>query len=137
MSFFQAVGSCLRQYADFSGRARRSEFWWFIVFHALVRTAASAADQSFGWYVDRSSVSLTMVTLALLLPLLAVSCRRLHDTGHSGWSLLLVWFPVVGWILLFAWAVNDSDPRPNPYGASPKAASGPAAGFTYGFPPVP
>ena len=80
MTFGNAVRSAFHQYAGFTGRARRSEYWYFALFTVLVYVAASVVDAVLGIPV------LTLLTvLALLVPTLAVSVRRLHDTGRSGW----------------------------------------------------
>lgn len=123
MSFQDAVIVCLRKYADFNGRARRSEYWWFVVFTAVVTTVASVADARVGTPFGSTELIQGLATLALLLPSLAVSVRRLHDVGQSGWSLLLIILPVLGaLILIFVFFSRDSEPD-NKYGLSPKAAS--------------
>jgi uncharacterized membrane protein YhaH (DUF805 family) len=114
MSIAAAVRSALTQYATFSGRARRSECWWFFVFNAIVGVAAAVLD---GGSSD-GPVS-TLSALALLLPTLAVSVRRLHDTDRSGWCLLFVLIPLIGSIVLIAFLVQDSD-GDNRFGQSPK-----------------
>src|SRR6218665_3904158 len=90
MDFFSAVNSCLGQYATFSGRASRSEFWWFFLFQILAMLAAAL---------------LTVVYWALFLPGLAVGARRLHDIGRSGWWQLLLIVPIL-WLLLAYWWVQ-------------------------------
>ena len=114
MSFAAAVRSALTQYATFPGRARRSEYWWFLVFSALVGIAAALLD---GGRSD-GPVS-TLSALALLLPTLAVSVRRLHDTDRSGWCLLFALIPLIGSIVLIAFLVQDSG-GDNRFGPSPK-----------------
>jgi uncharacterized membrane protein YhaH (DUF805 family) len=114
MSFAAALRSALTQYATFSGRASRSEYWWFIVFNVIVGVAAALLD---GGSSD-GPVS-TLSALALLLPTLAVAVRRLHDTDRSGWCLLFLLVPLVGVIVLIAFLVQDSD-RDNRFGPSPK-----------------
>ena len=102
MDFGEAIKVCFNKFADFNGRARRSEFWWFQLFAYLV-----------------SSVTCGIGGLVLLIPLLAVTSRRLHDTGHSGWWQLIQLVPF-GVILIIIWGVQDSDPGPNEYGPNPK-----------------
>jgi uncharacterized membrane protein YhaH (DUF805 family) len=114
MSFAAAVRSALTQYATFPGRARRSEYWWFVVFNAIVGVAAAVLDRG----SSDGPVS-TLSALALLLPTLAVSVRRLHDTDRSGWCLLFALIPLIGSIVLIAFLVQDSD-RDNRFGQSPK-----------------
>ena len=93
MTFTQAVRSVLSKYATFSGRARRSEYWWFYLFTILVSVATSIVDAVLGAAFDNEiGIVSTIASLALLLPSLAVTARRLHDTGRTGWWML---FPVV------------------------------------------
>jgi uncharacterized membrane protein YhaH (DUF805 family) len=117
MGFAEAVKSALSGYAKFSGRARRSEYWWFALFLLLAVGVAAGLDAAVG----TETLIMGLVFLALLLPTIAVSVRRLHDTGRSGWFYLLNWVPIVGPILLLVWFVSDSHPD-NQYGPSPKGA---------------
>ena len=134
MAFPDAVKICFSKYADFNGRARRSEFWWWVLFTFLLGIAASIIDAVLGTTNSSGTGLIGSITnLAVLLPSLAVGARRLHDTGRSGWWQLL-WFAIcIGWIFLIIWLVQDSQ-RDNTYGPSPKAA--PPAG-PYGAPPPP
>jgi uncharacterized membrane protein YhaH (DUF805 family) len=126
MSFQDAVRTCLGKYADFTGRARRSEYWWFVVFTAVVTTIASVVDAIVGTKFGNFGLFQVLATLALLLPELAVGARRLHDVGRSGWMLLLLIIPVIGaLILVVAFFIRDSEPD-NDYGPSPKRAVEPA-----------
>ena len=119
MGFKEAVQSCLSQYATFSGRARRSEYWYFSLFNALLGFVIGVIG---GLFLGETltNVLTALVTLALLAPGLAVSVRRLHDIGKSGWALLFALIPVVGWILIIVWACKDSEPGENQYGSNPK-----------------
>jgi uncharacterized membrane protein YhaH (DUF805 family) len=115
MPFPEAVRRVLTQYATFTGRARRSEYWWFFLFNAIVSAVASGIDAVIGF------PALQIVAgLALLVPGLAVGARRLHDTGRSGWWQLLALVPIVGVIVLIVWWATDGHPNPNRWGASPK-----------------
>jgi uncharacterized membrane protein YhaH (DUF805 family) len=125
MSFQDAVRTCLSKYVDFSGRARRSEYWWFALFDILVGFVAAIIDSILGTGSGSFGVFQALVTLALLLPGLAVSVRRLHDTSRSGWWVLIALVPVVGLIVLLIFYVQDSHPD-NKYGPSPKAGAQPA-----------
>jgi uncharacterized membrane protein YhaH (DUF805 family) len=109
MDFGQAIKNCLNNYATFTGRAGRAEFWWFFLFNLLASMAASVVWNRLG----------NLVSLALLLPSLAVGARRLHDIGKSGWFQLLWFLPVIGWLILVYWAAQKSDAGPNEYGAGP------------------
>jgi uncharacterized membrane protein YhaH (DUF805 family) len=129
MGFQDAVKICLNKYVDFSGRARRSEYWWFFLFNVLVSFVASIVDAIVGTRSGGFGVFEALVSLALLLPGLAVGARRLHDTTRSGWWLLIGLIPCVGFIVLIVFFVQDSHPD-NQYGPSPKAVGG-------GYPPPP
>jgi uncharacterized membrane protein YhaH (DUF805 family) len=120
MSFQDAVRTCLQKYVTFSGRARRSEYWFFVLFTVIVGIVAGVIDGILG---TRSSMGTGLVQglaqLALLLPGIAVGVRRLHDTNRSGWWLLIGLIPVVGAIVLIVFFVQDSH-GDNQYGPSPK-----------------
>lgn len=113
MQFGQAVKSVvIDNYATFSGRAPRSEYWWFALFSLVASSVAALVDGALGSPpVADSGVGLLelFVTLGLLLPSLAVSVRRLHDRGHSGWWWLLV-FTGIGILLLLYWMVMPAKP---------------------------
>lgn len=101
----QSVSTCLSKYADFRGRAGRSELWWFLLFAVVLSWSASIVDAVLfaGWTVGEITISgpLSAVTnLLLLLPFLAVGARRLHDTHRTGWWLVLLLIPCVGLLLL-------------------------------------
>jgi uncharacterized membrane protein YhaH (DUF805 family) len=98
MTFFEAIERCLKKYAEFNGRARRAEFWWWVLFIFILSWGGQIINQSFG----------TLVSLVTLLPSLAVGARRLHDTGRSGWWQLIGFIPVVGWLVMIYWCVQPS-----------------------------
>jgi uncharacterized membrane protein YhaH (DUF805 family) len=133
MSFTAAIRSVLTQYIGFTGRARRSEYWWWALFTVLVGFAAAILDGVLGTTLgpDNSVTGVigVIVNLALLLPTLAVAVRRLHDTDRSGWWLLIGLVPIVGAIVLLVFFVLDSTPGPNRFGANPKERSLPAPGL--------
>jgi len=141
MSFQDAVRTCLQQkFADFSGRARRSEYWWFALFGFAAQIVASILNSILHLpSTGTSSLLGTLVSLALLVPGLAVGIRRLHDTGRSGWWLLIALIPLVGAIVLLVFFVQDSQ-GDNAYGPSPKGGAGMYGQFgqppTYGQPPT-
>ena len=128
MGFGQAVSTCFSKYVDFSGRARRSEFWWWQLFVIIVSAIAAAIDNVAGLHIMTTSSSVSysagwvqgVVTLAVLLPSIAVLFRRLHDTGRSGWWWLLSWVCCIGTILLWVFCLSDSNPGANQYGPNPK-----------------
>ncbi len=126
MSFQDAVRTSLTQkYADFNGRARRSEFWYFFLFTVIVSIVASVIDRIIGTNDMFSNNGLvgTIASLALLVPSLAVGARRLHDTDRSGWLQLLALIPLVGIILLIVWWAGDSK-GDNKHGPNPKGVGG-------------
>ena len=106
----------LKKYAVFTGRSRRKEYWFFVLFYILLAIALGIVDG-----VTGLGVLSPLLTLALLVPSIAVSIRRLHDVGKSGWWLLLGFVPLVGLVLLY-FMVQDSQPGGNEYGPNPKAA---------------
>lgn len=133
MDFMTAVRTCFSKYVDFSGRARRSEFWYFVLFTLLVGVVSGVVDSILGTDFDTSGGLINSVTsLALFLPSLAVAVRRLHDIGRSGWWILLGLIPIVGWIIVIVWYCTDTRRGDNQYGPDPKY--GPSDG-TYPPPP--
>ena len=122
MSFQAAITSVFQKYVCFSGRARRSEYWYF----ALLNWAVSAVLTAFTRYTDSSfpSLLLSLWNIGVLLPGLGVCWRRLHDTGRSGAWFFLNLIPIVGQIILIIWLCGDSQPGWNRYGDSPKYLSG-------------
>ena len=113
----------LKKYAVFSGRARRKEYWMFFLFNTIIALIIGLIE-GFAGIAPKSdqSVLATLYTLAVLLPALAVGVRRLHDTGRSGWWLLIALVPIIGAIVLLVFMVQDSHPGENQYGPNPKAA---------------
>lgn len=116
----------LKNYAVFSGRARRKEYWMFALFQLIFALAAMAIDNIIGttFKIGEQSIPYGYVymiyTLALLIPALAVAVRRLHDVGKSGWFLLICLIPIIGVIWLLVLLVTDSKPGDNEYGPNPK-----------------
>ena len=114
MGFVEAISACFSKYATFTGRARRSEYWWFALFQALVNIVAYGIEQQ-----TAGGLVGNLVELALVLPALAVAARRLHDIGKSGWWLLIGLIPVLGWIMLLIWACTRGTLGPNRFGPDP------------------
>ncbi|MBN2638749.1 MAG: DUF805 domain-containing protein [Bacteroidales bacterium] len=106
----------LKQYADFNGRARRTEYWMFVLFNLIFSLVASFLDSIFGSYV----IVAILYALVLLVPSLAVTVRRLHDTGKSGWMILVSLIPVVGAIWLIILLLTEGVAGNNQYGNNPK-----------------
>ena len=128
----------LRRYADFRGRARRREYWLFIVLSWLIVGPVLGIGFALGWHpydakgefnpippaggslLDMGcTAALVVVTLALFLPWLAVQVRRLHDSNRSGWNLLWNFVPYIGWLVLFFYMVVPGTEGPNRYGRDP------------------
>ena len=117
MNIQEAVTSVLSKYATFSGRASRSEYWWFALANIIVQLLASVVDSAI-LHSETPAVA-GIVSLALLIPGLAVSARRLHDIGKSGWNLLWAFLPLIGIILLIVWYCRKGDAGDNAYGSDP------------------
>lgn len=117
---------CLKQYADFSGRARRKEYWMFALFNTIFYIVAMILDNVLGLTVGELPYGAFyfLYALAVLIPGLAVSVRRLHDVGKSGWMILISLIPIVGGIWLLVLMLTDSNPEENQFGANPKTVSG-------------
>ncbi len=115
MNMGQAITSCMRKYATFSGRASRSEFWWFYLFCVLLSWGTQIVGYALASISPVLAVLPLVVTLVLLLPQFAVACRRLHDVGRSGWWQLLV-LTGVGIILLIIWWARRPQEEENKYG---------------------
>lgn len=120
MSFKQAVSSVFHNYANFSGRARRSEYWYFVLFNLIVGVVLGIIDTMLGEDTLLVSVISGVFSLAVLVPSLAVCWRRLHDIGKAGAWWFLVFVPLVGAIILVIWFAKDTQPGENQYGPDPK-----------------
>lgn len=107
----------LKKYAVFEGRSRRSEFWYFCLFNFIISFILGIISGIVG---DNQGILGTIYFLAILIPALAVSARRLHDIGKSGWWILINLIPVVGFIWYIVLIVKDSAPGENKYGFNPK-----------------
>ena len=123
MSFKESIVNVFQNYANFSGRARRSEYWYFTLFIFLVSAVLSGLNAAvFGTDAQMTifTVIQSLFSLATLIPSIAVTVRRLHDIGKSGWFYFLILIPVVGSIILLVWECKDSEPGTNAYGPNPK-----------------
>ena len=117
----------LSRYAVFSGRSQRSEFWFFALFSSLIQLGLYLVDSMLGWTfmadgLEYGALS-TIALLALLVPGLSVSARRLHDIGKSGWWQLLILLPFLGVIVLIYFWARDGQAGQNAYGDNPKSLS--------------
>ncbi len=124
MGFLEAIQSGFQNYVTFSGRASRSEYWYWTLFSILANVAAS--------FIGGENFS-SVVSLALLLPGLAVAARRLHDTDKSAWLLLLILIPILGWAVLLYFYVIIGTNGPNQYGPDP--LGGPGGDWDANMPP--
>ena len=115
----------LKKYATFSGRAQRAEYWYFFLFYILTFIGLSFIHGITGTFSEEAGIGLLggLYSLAILIPSLAVGVRRLHDTGRSGWWLLVGIIPLIGAIVLLIFFVQDSVPGDNLYGSNPKATA--------------
>jgi len=132
MGFGQAISSGFKNYVNFSGRAMRSEFWWWFLFVWLVGVAANLVDMAMGrgsWELTQNAEGVytysyenlgifgSLWALAIILPTIAVAIRRLHDTDHSGWWWLLGFVCCIGpLILIFAFYIQPGTPGDNRFG---------------------
>ncbi len=135
MNMEQAVRSVLSQYANFNGRARRSEYWFWYLTVLIVYIVAAVIDAVIG-----TQIFIYVVALAVIVPTLAVGARRLHDTDKSGWFQLISIIPIIGTIILIVFFATDSKPD-NRYGPNPKGAGAGGQGMAppaapYGAPPT-
>jgi uncharacterized membrane protein YhaH (DUF805 family) len=122
MTFDNAIRTVYQKYAIFDGRAGRPEFWWFNLYAVLTNVAITVVFAAFAVTVDAMGevafhgVVALLWSLANLLPSLAVSVRRLHDIGKSGWWLLITLIPLAGVIIFIVWLCQKSDTGDNAYG---------------------
>ena len=111
---------CLSKFADFSGRARRREYWTFVLVNCLIALLLMTLGLAFGEDSPASNIMVTIFYLIMLVPNLSVSVRRLHDIGKSGWYIFLSLIPLIGGLILLIWSLMDSEPGENQYGKNPK-----------------
>ncbi len=116
-----------RRYVDFEGRSSRKEFWYFVLFYLIVSAVLTILDRTFfssalgtdGSVIDPLTSIFGIVSL---IPNISVSVRRLHDTGRSGWWVLLWLIPLVGWIPLLIWYCQKGHPVANAFGEAPEGS---------------
>lgn len=115
----------LKKYAVFSGRSRRKEYWFFVLFNILISIGLSFVDGMLGTVNAETGTGILggIYSLAVLIPSIAVLVRRLHDTDRSGWWALIGLIPIIGWIVLLVFVLLDSHPGQNQYGPNPKEAA--------------
>ncbi|MFK7941469.1 MAG: DUF805 domain-containing protein [Paracoccaceae bacterium] len=114
MGFMEAVKSCFRRFVDFQGRSPRSEYWWFILFYMLVYIVLLLATA----VIPLLGILMFIFMIAIILPSIAVSIRRLHDLDKSGWWLLISFVPIAGLILIYWFCLKGTD-GDNRFGPDP------------------
>ncbi len=115
MNPFEYYTGAFKKYADFSGRSRRSEYWYFVLFNVLAVIVTLVLDSFIGY-----PVFYLLYVLGSFIPGLSVAVRRLHDTNKSGWFMLIALIPLIGSIILLVFLCTDSDRGENQYGLNPK-----------------
>ena len=115
----------LKNYATFSGRARRKEYWMFFLFNVLISLGLGVLDVVAGTYSVEYETGFFsgLYSLLVLIPSIAVSVRRLHDTNRSGWWVVISLIPIIGVLVLFVFTCLDSQPGTNRFGVNPKEAA--------------
>lgn len=121
MTFGEAVRSGFDHYATFDGRASRPAFWWWVLFVLLVDIAANLIDFAIG-----APIFSAIAGLGLLLPNISVSIRRLHDTNRTGWWILIGLIPLIGWIVLLVFYLQQGDAGENRFEPPPVTVTAPA-----------
>jgi uncharacterized membrane protein YhaH (DUF805 family) len=118
----------LKKYAVFSGRSRRMEFWYFVLFNIIVGVVLALIDMLIGTFSAASNIGLLsgIYSLAVLIPTLALWVRRLHDIDRTGWWIFINLIPLIGTIVLLVFALTPGTPGSNRYGPDPKQATGEA-----------
>ena len=130
IGFFEAIKKAFKNYINFNGRSRRSEYWWFCLFNIIIGIILLILAFAFGKETTKNGykiieankffvILMWIYSIATFLPGLGLSVRRLHDIGKSGWYLLIVFIPFGGFILLYFFCI-DSENQSNEYGESPK-----------------
>lgn len=123
VSFSQAVRMAFDSYCRFQGRSSRSEYWWWVLFVAILSFCIGIIEGILGFSMTAVQATSGILSLVLLLPGLGLSVRRLHDIGKSGWWILLGLIPVVGAIVLIIWFARNSQMQDNQYGPVPNMAT--------------
>ena len=116
MGFGQAISAGFSNYVNFSGRACRSEYWYWILFIIIADIVAAIIDQALGIQLVTG-----LFGLVTIIPNIAIAIRRLHDLDRTGWWVLLGFIPLIGWIILLIWYVTKGTDGPNRFGPDPLA----------------
>jgi len=114
----------LKNYANFSGRSQRKNFWYFILFNIIISMILAGIDMAI---INSGLINIGLLSaiysLAILIPSFSITVRRLHDIGSSAWWLLIALIPIIGFIILIVAMILDSEPRDNKYGVNPKGVA--------------
>jgi uncharacterized membrane protein YhaH (DUF805 family) len=112
----------LKKYAVFSGRAQRKEYWYFCLFNLIIGLIFTGLDSLTGTFSAEAGMGILgfIYSLAIMIPGLAVTVRRLHDTDRTGWWLFITLIPIIGGIVLLVFLVQDGTPDENRFGLNPK-----------------
>jgi uncharacterized membrane protein YhaH (DUF805 family) len=116
MGFTQAISAGFSNYVNFSSRACRSEYWYWILFIIIADVVAAIIDQVLGMQLVTG-----LFGVATLIPNIAIAIRRLHDLDRTGWWILLGFIPLIGWIILLIWYITKGTDGPNRFGPDPLA----------------
>lgn len=122
MTFGKAISTCFKKYADFKGRARRSEYWYFYLFYMLlflppyIMMVVGSTSRHLEEVAITGAVIVLLESLVFFLPTLAVFVRRMHDIGKSGWNWLWSMLPIIGSIVLLVFLCQEGDHNANEYG---------------------
>ena len=123
MDFQTSVKTCFKKYADFSGRALRSEFWWFVLFVSLGSIVVTIIDiMILGYSIESYGPVNIIFSVVLILPSIAVTARRLHDINKSGWWQLIE-LTIIGILLILVWNITEGEKKKNIYGPPIKIKS--------------
>jgi uncharacterized membrane protein YhaH (DUF805 family) len=122
MTFIQAIQSGFSNYVNFSSRAIRSEYWFWVLFAVIGEAVGSGLDYTI--FATSTGLFYSVFALAVFLPSLAVAIRRLHDLDRSGWWILISLIPIVGGIVLIVWFCSPGTPGPNRFGPDPLNGDG-------------
>lgn len=120
MDFMTSVKTCFNKYANFKGRARRAELWWFFLFITIVSLVLTAIDMLvLSGTASEIGLLSTIFSFAILIPSFAVGARRLHDINKSGWWQILGLIPLLGWAIMIYWFATEGNAGDNDFGADP------------------
>ena len=123
MDFQTSIKTCFKKYADFSGRALRSELWWFVLFGFLGGIITTIIDiMILGYPIEVNGPMYLIFSVAVFIPSIAATARRLHDVNRSGWWQL-IYFTIIGILLILVWNITEGEKKKNIYGPPIKIKS--------------